>query len=300
MLNPMRIVTRADFDSVVCAVLLYEALDIRQPVYWVEPSQVQKGRADIRPGDVIANLPYAAPCTLWFDHHFTNQGHPGFEGLFRIAPSAAGLIFEYYRSRFQRDYSELVQAADKIDSADLNQEEVLAPERHPYLLLSMTINGQNRSDEPYWNRLVDLLRKYPVADVMADETVKMRCDAVIGENNAYGRYLRDYTRCLNHVAVTDFRSLNPAPSGNRFLVYSLFPSCSVQVRIRRDADDPETVLVSVGHSIFNRTCRVNVGKLLARFEGGGHQAAGACRFHADKADQYLPQIIDALLQNAED
>ena len=295
----MRIVTRSDFDSVVCAVLLYEALDIQAPVKWAEPSEIQKGMVDIRQGDIIANLPYAPNCSLWFDHHFSNQGELSFSGVFRMAPSAAGIIFDYYHDRFRRDYSELVQAADKIDSADLTHEEVLYPERNPYILLSMTIGGQNKADEPYWNHLVDLLRVLPIHHVMEDKTVITRCEAVVRENIAYRTYLKDHTQRHGHVAVTDFRTLMPPPAGNRFLVYSLFPECSVQVKIRLDSNQPDMVMVSVGHSIFNRTCKVNVGQLLAEFEGGGHRAAGACRFHASKAEHYIPRILNTLLQNKE-
>jgi nanoRNase/pAp phosphatase (c-di-AMP/oligoRNAs hydrolase) len=42
---------------------------------------------------------------------------------------------------------------------------------------------------------------------------------------------------------------------------------------------------------------VNAGLLLAGFEGGGHRGAASARFQAVKADEYLPQIIDALLKN---
>ena len=258
----MRIVTRSDFDSVVCAVLLYEALNIHEPVKWVEPSDIQKGLVDIHEGDIVANLPFAPGCSLWFDHHFSNQGVQSFTGIFRIAPSAAGIIFDHYRDKFQRDYTELVQAADKIDSADLTQEEVIYPERHPYILLSMTIGSLN-SDEPYWNHLVDLLRILPIHKVMEDKAVKAHCEAVINENIAYQTHLKKYTQCLGHVAVTDFRTLTPPPAGNRFMVYSLFPECSVQVKMRLDSNRPDMVLVSVGHSIFNPTCKVNVGQLLA-------------------------------------
>ena len=90
----MRIVTRPDFDGIVCAVLLFEALDIKEPVAWVEPNDVQKGLVKIQSEDIVANLPYSKGCALWFDHHFTNQINKPFKGAFRIAPSAAGIIFE--------------------------------------------------------------------------------------------------------------------------------------------------------------------------------------------------------------
>ena len=91
----MRIVTRPDFDGVVCAVLLSDALKIKEAVKWVEPNAVQRGLVEIRKGDIIANLPYHDRCTLWFDHHYTNRIYRSFNGAFEIAPSAAGIIFKY-------------------------------------------------------------------------------------------------------------------------------------------------------------------------------------------------------------
>jgi hypothetical protein len=293
----MRIITRADFDSVACAALLYDALDIDRGITWVEPGEIQKRTAVIEPGDVIANLPYHENCSLWFDHHYSNRIELPFTGVYRIAPSAAGLIYEYYRGRFTRDFSELAVQADKIDSADLTQEEVLFPEGYPYLLLSMTINSHDRTDIPYWNDLVRLLWKSTITEVMADTRVDERCRTAVEENKRFKAFLERFTRQVGPVAVTDFRPLGNAPSGNRFLVYSLFPESVVNVRIRYSNEDKQTILISVGHSIFNRNCRVNVGDMLSRFEGGGHAAAGACSFDAGKADDYIPRIIDILVKN---
>jgi hypothetical protein len=293
----MRIVTRADFDSVACAAMLYDALDIDRGIQWVEPSEIQKKTAVIEPDDVIANLPFHETCSLWFDHHYSNRVEWPFSGLYRIAPSAAGLIYEYYRDRFSRDFSELAAQADKIDSADLTREEVLSPESHPYLLLSMTINSHERKDIPYWNDLVRLLWKCSIGEVMADARVTERCRAAVQENMRYRDFLEQYTRLVGPVAVTDFRPMAKAPSGNRFLVYSLFPESVVNMKIRYSNEDKNTILVSVGHSIFNRNCRVNVGDMLSRFEGGGHAAAGACSFDAGKAADYIPKIIDLLVKN---
>jgi oligoribonuclease NrnB/cAMP/cGMP phosphodiesterase (DHH superfamily) len=265
----MRIVTRPDFDGIVCAVLLFEALDIKHPVIWVEPNLVQKGLVDIQKEDIIANLPYDERCALWFDHHYTNQIDTPFKGAFKIAPSAAGVIFNYYKDRLQRDYSELVQAADKIDSADLTLNEVLHPENYPYVLLSLTISNEIQPDEPYWNKLVELFRKYDIRQVLIDSEVKQRCQSVVAQNDG----------------------------GNRFLVYSLFPDTVANVRIRYEDKDKETIVVNVGHSIFNPNCNVNVGLMLAQFDGGGHRGAGSARFHVSRADDYIPEMINILLKN---
>ena len=293
----MRIVTRPDFDGVVCAVLIADALGIEQPVHWVEPNELSKGTADIRPGDILANLPYHHRCDTWFDHHSTNRIERAFKGCFRESPSAARLVFEYYQARFSRDYSELVYWADRIDSAGFTQDEVLHPEKYDYVLLSMTVSGETGREEAYWGLLVRMLREQDIAAVMAHPEVAARCRTVVRQNGEYAEWLRKYTRIEGRVAITEFRSLDPPPTGNRFLSYSLFPEAVVSVRIRYEDAARQTVVVNVGHSIFNPNCSVHAGRLLAAFGGGGHRGAASARFPASKAAGYLPQIIAALVKN---
>jgi len=293
----MRIVTRPDFDGIVCAVLLSEALNIREPVKWVEPNELQRGLVNIRKGDIIANLPYRDNCTLWFDHHYTNRIFRSFRGVFKIAPSAAGLIYEYYKDHLKRDYRELIAATDKIDAADLTLDQVLQPEKYNYILLSMTVFNGDVSCEPYWNKLVELIGKYDIQRVLEEPEVKQRCEAVIEQNNQYTVILKENTHLENNVSITDFRHLPHTPIGNRFLVYSVFPDSYVNIRIRKEEKDREMIAVNVGHSIFNRGCKVNVGLLLAEFGGGGHRGAASTRFHVSKAEAYLPQIIETLQKN---
>lgn len=295
----MRIVTRPDFDGIVCAVLLYEALQIDEPVKWVEPNDLQKGRVDIYDQDVIANLPYDENCALWFDHHFTNRINTPFKGVFKIAPSAAGLIFEYYKERFKRDYSQLVKAADKIDSADLTLDEVLHPEKYAYVMLSMTVANGGEPDEAYWNMLVGLLREFDIQQVLENPKVYEHCQSMLVQDEIYIAYLKENTELIKHVSITDFRPFTKPPVGNRFLVYSLFPDTYVNIRIRHEDKKKDRVAVQVGHSIFNPKCNVNVGLMLTHFEGGGHRGAGSTRFQASKADEYIPKIIDILLKNQE-
>jgi len=293
----MRIVTRPDFDGIVCAVLLYEAMDIRGPVKWVEPNTLQRGMVDIRKGDIIANLPYDDRCSFWFDHHYTNRIYRSFKGVFKIAPSAAGIIFSHYKDRFKRDYSELVFATDKIDAAELSLDEVLHPEKHGYVMLSMTVVNGGEPDEAYWNKLIDLLRKYDLQRILDDPEIKRRCRQVIELNEKYMAYLKKNTRLEKHVSITDFRNLENIPVGNRFLVYSLFPESVVNLRIRHEKKNKAMTAVNIGHSIFNRRCNVNAGLLLADFGGGGHRGAASTRFESSKEDIYLPQIIDTLQKN---
>ncbi len=293
----MRIVTRPDFDGIVCAVILYEALEIKEPIRWLEPNDVQKGLAEIEEGDIVANLPYGKNCHMWFDHHYSNRIDEPFKGAFKIAPSAAGVVYEFYKDTLTRDYSELITETDKIDSANLSMDEVVCPEKYPYVLLSMTVSNHNESDESYWNMLVDQLRTQPIEKIIENPEVKQRCQAVIKENKAFKEHLVNNTSVKEHVSITDFREFEKAPTGNRFLVYSLFPESVVSMKIRYESDDRDRVIVSVGHSIFNRNCNVNVGLMLSKFEGGGHRGAGACSFHVSKAEDYIGQIVDILIKN---
>ena len=293
----MRIVTRPDFDGIVCAVLLYEALNIHQEIFWTEPNEVQTGKAPIQEGDILANLPHDPRCSLWFDHHVSNAPDTPVEGAFAIAPSAAGVIYTHYKDQGKLDskFHELVHHTDLIDSADLTMDQVKPPEDYPHVILSMTIQNKDYGDVAYWNHLVDLLRTQDMDQIMADPQVTTRVAAVIKENREFKAHLENHTRIQAGVSVTDFRPLSPVPSGNRFLTYCLFPETMASIRIRFHGT--QSVLVSVGHSIFNPTCKVNVGHLLSRYGGGGHFGAGGCTLTADTAQEKIDEILNVLTTN---
>ena len=295
----MRIVTRPDFDGIVCAVLLLEAMDRDMDIFWVEPNDIQSGSADIQKGDIIANLPWHPNAELWFDHHVSNRPEKPVPGAFDIAPSAAGLIHTYYKSLKKLDnrFDELAENTDMIDSADLTKDQVRTPEDYPYIILSMTIQNKGFKDIPYWSRLVEMLRQGDIAKVLADPDVHSRCQAVIKENREFGRHLKDHTTLAGNISVTDFRSLDKVPSGNRFLTYSLFPDTIASVKIRYKDSEKKQILLSVGHSIFNPHCRVNVGKMLSQFGGGGHAGAGGCTLEAKGAQEKIDKILDTLQVN---
>ncbi|MCB9481146.1 MAG: exopolyphosphatase [Desulfobacteraceae bacterium] len=294
----MRIVTRPDLDGIVCAVLLYEALDIRQDVYWVEPNQIQNNECDIKKGDILANLPYHENASMWFDHHVSNTAVKEFEGRHEIAPSAAGVIYGYYSDIFKDRFKELIINTDKIDSADLSIDEVNFPEKYPYVLLSMTIKNRQFEDVPYWEKLINLLRTKDINEIMKDTDVEKRCNKVIEENIKWKNILNENTIIDENVSILDLRPFETkAPSGNRFLIYSMFPKTNVSVKIRYADDNPEKVIVSIGHSIFNKTCNVNIGKLLSKHNGGGHKGAGAFSVEKKFFDEKIKFIVSVLKEN---
>ncbi len=295
----MRIVTRPDFDGIVCAVLLMQAENIDADILWVEPNEIQKGQINILKNDIMANLPYSPGCGLWFDHHISNKPAQSFKGAFAIAPSAAGVIYKYYKDEKKLDsnYDELILNTDIIDAAELNIDQVRYPENYPYILLSMTIKNHEYQDILYWNRLVELLTEKNIDHVIADPEVKKRCHNVIKENTAFEKHLLTHTKINSKISITDFRTLDIVPEGNRFLTYSLFPETIASIKLRFDGPEHKNVQLSIGHSIFKKECNVNIGNLLARFGGGGHAGAGGCTLDARTADKILEEIFEIMFQN---
>lgn len=299
MQKSIRIITRPDFDGIVCAVVLKKALKSDLPIRWFEPNQIQTRTADIQDGDIIANLPYDDRCSMWFDHHVSNEPSTDLPGAFKIAPSAAGVVYEYYKSQgmLSNIFDELIFHTDMIDSADLTRDQVLYPENYPYILLSMTVKNQGDSDQDYWEHLVDLLGKSKIEQVMADSEVMERSRLVIEENKQFARFLQDHTKIHGHISVTDFRSFKTVPTGNRFLTYSIFPETTASIKIRYKNPDKKFILLSIGRSIFNPGLKVNIGKLLAGYGGGGHAGAGGCTLETLNAQQAIDDILAIMIKN---
>jgi mannose-6-phosphate isomerase-like protein (cupin superfamily) len=307
----MRLVTRADFDGLVCGALItqFEAVD---SYLFVEPKFMQDGLVPVRSGDVIANLPYHPNCTLWFDHHITNTTPdfpkpimPG-KGGFRLAPSAARVVFEYYSEIARGEAADrtgrlaflhsdrityLLQEADRIDAGQLEREDVLNPQG--YVLVSMTTDGTRAEDEPYWLRIIELLRETSLTETLADPEVAKRCRQVRNAQEKLKGLLLERTRLQGNVIYSDLRGVTGIPDGNRFLVFTLFPQGNIQVKVTDDVQRKNTTAISVGYNIFNPTSSINVGELLKGYGGGGHKVVGSCRVANDHAEQAIREIVAA-------
>ena len=127
----MRLVTRSDFDGLVCGALLLEA-GIIDSWKFAHPKDLQDGLVEVSENDCLANVPFVPGCGLWFDHHSSEHERLALEGKFkgesRITPSCARIIYEYYggAERFPQ-YGEVMEAVDKVDSGNLTLEEILNP-----------------------------------------------------------------------------------------------------------------------------------------------------------------------------
>ncbi|MGN6182104.1 MAG: exopolyphosphatase [Thermoanaerobaculia bacterium] len=301
----MRLITRSDFDGLACAVLLREVESI-DSVEFVHPKDVQDGKIAVGKNDILTNLPYVHGAGLWFDHHSSeitrNEDTVSYRGRFEVAPSAARVVFNHYGEEKLGKYSKLLESVDKSDSAQLTMDEVTNP--RGWMLLSFVMDprtglayhhGYRISNRELMSKMIELIAQHPddPEAVLADVDVKERIDRYFTQLQEFERITRTHSRVEGNVIVTDLRNLGEPPTGNRFLVYTWYPQANIQVRIF-DGRKGEFVVCAVGHSIFNRTSRTDVGKLMAKYGGGGHRGAGTCQLPLADADEKLNEIITTI------
>ena len=298
----MRLITRSDFDGLACAVLLREVEQI-DAVDFVHPKDVQDGKVKAGKDDILTNLPYVQGVGLWFDHHSSeivrNEETVSYRGRFEVAPSAARVVYRHYDSEKLKKYEKLLESVDKSDAAQLTVEDVTKPSG--WMLLSYVMDprtglayhhGYRISNRELMTKLIDLIAQHPddPDQVLADPDVKERIDRYFAQEEGFGRVMRERSRVDGNVVITDLRGLGDPPAGNRFLIYTMFPDANIQVRVF-DGRKGEFVVCAVGHSIFNRTSKTDVGMLLARYGGGGHRGAGTCQLPLADADAKIAEIV---------
>jgi nanoRNase/pAp phosphatase (c-di-AMP/oligoRNAs hydrolase) len=300
----MRLVTRGDLDGLTSAVIitLKEPID---EIALVHPQDITDKRVAIRSDDILANVPYDPRCGLWFDHHLltdSNEKPPAnFKGRYRVAPSAARLVYEYYMEKTPKDpdlmrLSKLVDETDRLDAAQLTPEDVENP--NDYILLGYTIDSRTGlgSFEQYFHKLVKWLQTMSIREVLEQPEVKERVQRIRNEQEDFRRLLQRNSFQLQNVVVTDLREIERLPAGNRFLIYTLFPETNVSLRVHWGPAH-QSVIAAVGHSIFNRTCKTSVGELMSRYGGGGHRGAGTCVLPIDSAAEAIDEILFELQAN---
>ena len=296
----MRLVTRGDLDGLTCALLICLNEKI-EDILLVHPQAITDGKVEIHSTDIVANLPYQPGCAMWFDHHHhtATVAAPDeeFRGAFGAAPSAARLIYEYYGGKSaMAQFDELVRETDRLDSADLRRDDIESPQG--YIKLGFTIDSRSGlgAFEDYFMKLLGLLlENRPIEEILAHPEVKRRTDLLEQADARFRDALQKCSRLDANVIVTDFRPLDQVPMGNRFLVYALYPDANVSVRLQWGPDKAH-VMMTLGHSIFNRTCKTNVGELAARYGGGGHAGAGSVPL-IDDPDMQLLMVVAELKAN---
>ncbi|MFH1136080.1 MAG: exopolyphosphatase [Pseudomonadota bacterium] len=313
----MRLVTRSDFDGLACAVLL-EELGLITAYRFVHPKDVQDGLVEVDGNDVLANIPYVPGCGMWFDHHSSERIRfdrdsivpmfPGarVQGESRPAPSCARVIYDYFggAKKFGRyDDSGLMAAVDRSDSADFTIEEVLNP--RGWVLLSFIMDARtglgltrdyNISNLELMGRMITYCRTRSVEEILNAPDVGERVERYFSQEASFREMLLANSRTEDNVIVIDLREVREIQSGNRFVEYALFPDQNVSLRTFW-GKARGNVVFTVGHSIFNKTCRTDVGALMLDYGGGGHERVGTCQAAVADADRVFSELLAALKKN---
>ena len=302
-----RLLTRGDFDGLVCATLLKE-VGIIDEIAFVHPKDMQENRVSVSSDDITANLPFCEGVYLAFDHHISEVvrvgSHPN-HIVYPNSPSASRVIYEYYggAERFKNISPELMHAVDNADSGQFTMENVLNPQG--WIMLGFVMDARTGlgrfrefsiNNRNFLRKLVDLFARCSLEEIMADPDVKERVDLYHEQHDLFVDQLKRCTYVHKNAAVIDLRDEEVIYAGNRFVVYALFPEINISAH-EIWGKNKRNIVFAVGKSIFNRTSKMNIGEFLLQFGGGGHAAAGTCQVPVEEADEVREKIMTAMTQD---
>lgn len=304
----MRLITRSDFDGLVCRVLL-EELGIIDEILYVHPKDVQDEKVPVSENDVLANVPFAEGCGLWFDHHSSEEERMrlggSFKGASEPAPSAARVIANYYSkddacaAKLER-FDELLMIIDIADSAQFTEADILDP--RGWMMLAFIADprtglGYHRgfriSNLELMDALPELIRTRDIEEIMQLHDVVERVEFYMNQTEVYKKFLDENVQVDGDIILIDLRGVAEIPTGNRFMEYVLFPQQNISVRVV-DGKNKAFAMISIGHSTMNRTSTVDVGALMLSYGGGGHKKVGTCQVPYDRVDDILSEIIETV------
>ena len=301
-----RLVTRSDFDGLVCAVLLRH-LDMIDDIKFVHPKDVQDGVVEVTENDILTNLPYAPGAYMVFDHHHSetlrNEGNLSNHIIDPDAPSAARVIYEHFggRERFPKVSDELMRAVDQADSAAYSFDDILHPKGWTllnFLMDSRTGLGRFRefriSNYQLMMQLIDACIEHnDVKEILELPDVKERAELYQEQSDRFIVQLRRVGRLDGDVVIVDLRDEEVIHAGNRFMVYALFIQARVSMHVLWGRQKLNTVF-ACGKSVLDRSSPVDIGEVMLRYGGGGHVAAGTCQVPHEEADRVEREIVQLL------
>ncbi|MGX4641872.1 exopolyphosphatase [Massilia sp. SYSU DXS3249] len=300
--NQFRLVTRSDFDGLVCAVLL-KHLNLIDEILFVHPKDMQDGKIAISARDITTNLPYVAGAHLAFDHHLSetirNTGLRPNHVIDPQAPSAARVVWNHYAGErvFPLAWNDMMAAVDKADSARFSREEVLEPAGWNLLNFLMDARtGLGRfhdfriSNYQLMMALIEACRQHSIDQIMAMPDVRERTTLYFEHANRCKEQIRRCARVHRNLVVLDLREEQTIFAGNRFIIYALFPETNISIHVLWGLKNQNTVFAT-GKSILNRTSKTNIGSLMLEYGGGGHENAGTCQVSNEMAEDVLGALI---------
>ncbi len=304
-----RLVTRSDFDGLVCAVLLKE-LNMVDDILFVHPKDMQDGLVEISERDITTNLPYVEGCYLCFDHHSSEEMRSGGQVpdnhiIDADAPSAARVVYNYFggADKFPKVSLEMMAAVDKADSAQFTRDEILNPTG--WVLLNFLMDprtGLGRfhdftiSNYQLMMKLIDCCRDLSIDEILMLPDVKERVDLYMKHTELFEEQLKRCSTVFDNLIVLDLREEEVIYAGNRFMIYALFPDCNISIHVIWGLKKQNTVF-AIGGSIVNRSHNTNIGELCLEYSGGGHRNAGTCQVANEEWETTLNEITEKIVAN---
>src|SRR3954447_7283932 len=297
-----RLVTRSDFDGLVCAALLKD-MDLLDDIKFVHPKDVQDGLVELGPRDITTNLPYVPDVHICFDHHASETTRVGNgNGNHVIDPaarSAARVVYDHFggASRFPGISTDMMEAVDKADSASFSEEEILHPKG--WILMSFLMDprtGLGRfhdfriSNYQLMMQLIEECMRLSIEELLETPDVKERVDLYRAHEPAAVEQIQRCAEVYDNLVVLDLREEEIIHPTNRFMVYAVFGSQNISIHVLWGLKQQNTVFAT-GKSIVDRTSRTNVGALMLEYGGGGHEAAGTCQVANEDAERVLGELI---------
>jgi nanoRNase/pAp phosphatase (c-di-AMP/oligoRNAs hydrolase) len=304
-MDKFRLVTRSDFDGLVCAVLL-KHLEMIDEIKFVHPKDMQDGKIEIGPRDITTNLPYVAGAHLIFDHHSSESERNDVDASNYVidphAASAARVVYEHFGGHkvFPAKWDDMMAAVDKADSAQFSRDEILAPKGWVllnYLMDSRTGLGRFRdfriSNYQLMMELIDCCKTMTIEEILELPDVKERSDMYFEHADKFRAQLQRCATVHGNLVVLDLRGEEVIYAGNRFMIYALFPQTNISIHVLWGVKQQNTVFAT-GKSILDRSSKTDIGALMLEHGGGGHQNAGTCQVANDTAHAVLKALVSRI------
>lgn len=302
-----RLITRSDFDGLVCGMLFQES-GLADRILFAHPKDMQDGTVEVGPQDIIAGLPFVPGCALTFDiseqDNISEEARE--EGLFVCdtrVQSVSRLVYAWLGGRlaFPRIDQTMLQAVDKAHSAKFSTDDILNPKS--WVLLSFLMDARSGlgrfrefrlSNYQLMMELIPFFSNHGIQEILAHPDVQERIQVFEEHQSRFIAQIQKCTKVHGRLGVLDLREEETIWAGNRFAIYALFPQISVSMHVLWGLRRQNTVF-AVGQSIVNQNpYDTDIGEVMSRYGGGGHGSAGSCQVPHEESERVLAELILAL------
>jgi nanoRNase/pAp phosphatase (c-di-AMP/oligoRNAs hydrolase) len=197
-----KILVDSDMDGVMCAAIIstiYRNCQLK----FSNPTAVQEGRVTkfVDEETIIMDLPYIENCGLYFDHHPSNKVNKSFNGIWENTPSAARLVYEFYKDKFDlKNFEDMLPDVDKFDSGKFKYDDVANPSNMMKLAWVLKFK-----EVKFFKYLVKLISHSTLEEIFKDEWVMRKVNALSSVIDAYRKDIPQHLIKRGKVAFMDLR-----------------------------------------------------------------------------------------------